>query len=213
MISTQTSRRALLNGVSGVTVAVSGGVVWRVWGNGVFIPAPGRLMSHGTTGAAPNWTGRWPWFRPGSSPLTRTTRSRGAFYIGENRIAVFADHARHIGAFDPYRREMALSLGCAIDDVVGPPGHKAFSRGSSWRRIASHRADRNIASAPYSSIATMSPSMRRGFRRSSTPRPRFCPRRPRNRPIGSGSTRPAWSMLAPRRFWALSPSPTSTISR
>ena len=31
---------------------------------------------------------------------------------------MFADHDRHLGTFDPYRREMALSLGCAIENMV-----------------------------------------------------------------------------------------------
>jgi nitroreductase len=40
------------------------------------------------------------------------------FQIGSDRIDVYADADRHLGAMDPYRREMHLSLGCALENAV-----------------------------------------------------------------------------------------------
>ena len=40
------------------------------------------------------------------------------FQIGSDRIDVYADTDRHLGAMDPYRREMHLSLGCALENAV-----------------------------------------------------------------------------------------------
>jgi len=40
------------------------------------------------------------------------------FEIGEREITVFADRARNLGAFDPFRREMHLGLGAAIENAV-----------------------------------------------------------------------------------------------
>lgn len=40
------------------------------------------------------------------------------FDVGPDRIAVFADTSRHLGSFDPFRREMMLSLGCALENMV-----------------------------------------------------------------------------------------------
>jgi len=40
------------------------------------------------------------------------------FQIGSDRIDVYADPERHLGAMDPYRREMHLSMGCALENAV-----------------------------------------------------------------------------------------------
>jgi hypothetical protein len=40
------------------------------------------------------------------------------FRIGSDRIDVYADTDRHLGAMDPFRREMHLSLGCALENSV-----------------------------------------------------------------------------------------------
>lgn len=40
------------------------------------------------------------------------------FQIGSERIDVYADADRHLGAMDPFRREMHLSLGCALENAV-----------------------------------------------------------------------------------------------
>ena len=40
------------------------------------------------------------------------------FHIDAGRIDVYADTARNLGAMDPFRREMHLSLGCAVENAV-----------------------------------------------------------------------------------------------
>ena len=40
------------------------------------------------------------------------------FQFGSDRIDVYADPERHLGAMDPFRREMHLSLGCALENAV-----------------------------------------------------------------------------------------------
>jgi hypothetical protein len=40
------------------------------------------------------------------------------FSVSATAIAVYADRARHLGTFDPFRREMHLGLGCAIENLV-----------------------------------------------------------------------------------------------
>jgi hypothetical protein len=40
------------------------------------------------------------------------------FHIDTGHIDVYPDSARNLGAMDPYRREMHLSLGCAIENAV-----------------------------------------------------------------------------------------------
>jgi len=40
------------------------------------------------------------------------------FRVGERRVELFADPTRHLGTIDPYRREMRLGLGCAIENMA-----------------------------------------------------------------------------------------------
>jgi hypothetical protein len=40
------------------------------------------------------------------------------FQIASDRIDVYADEDRNLGAMDPFRREMHLSLGCALENAV-----------------------------------------------------------------------------------------------
>jgi nitroreductase len=41
-----------------------------------------------------------------------------SFCAGDDRIELFADEARNLGAMDPFRREMHISLGCALQNLV-----------------------------------------------------------------------------------------------
>ena len=49
------------------------------------------------------------------------------FRVSDNRIDVFADTARNLGAMDPLFRELDVSLGCAIENIVvaGPANGKS----------------------------------------------------------------------------------------
>ncbi len=40
------------------------------------------------------------------------------FEVSGTTVAVHADRSRHLGAFDPFRREMHLGVGCAIENLV-----------------------------------------------------------------------------------------------
>jgi hypothetical protein len=48
------------------------------------------------------------------------------FEVSGSSVAVTADRARHLGAFDPFRREMHLGIGCAIENLVRAA--RAFGR-------------------------------------------------------------------------------------
>jgi hypothetical protein len=73
------------------------------------------------------------------------------FRIDGNRIDVYADMERHLGAMDPFRREMYLSLGCALENAVliarslGYAASIEIASGS-LREEASTRAPRRVAS-------------------------------------------------------------------
>ena len=118
MTTKLTSRRALLKGLAGLTVLAAGGVVWRAWSNGVFHVGSGPAYEPWHDWRDDPLDGPLALVRAGILAANAHNTQPWRFHVAENQIAVFADHARHLGAFDPFRREMALSLGCAIENMV-----------------------------------------------------------------------------------------------
>jgi nitroreductase len=114
------TRRALLKrltaGAGVVAVVAAGGATWRAVDQGVFIPGTGpaydpwradlrsrdpmRLVAAGILAA--NAHDSQPW----------------AFRVGADRIDLFADTGRSMGAMDPLQREMYISVGCALENLV-----------------------------------------------------------------------------------------------
>jgi nitroreductase len=103
-------------GASAAVIVAGGGLTWRAIDQGVFAPGTGPayepwhldLSSGGTmslVGAAilaANAHDSQPW----------------AFRVAPARIDLFAAMERSIGAMDPLGREMQLSLGCALENLV-----------------------------------------------------------------------------------------------
>lgn len=108
-------QKAVIVGSAAVALAALG---YRGWERGVFAGATG-----------PAYT---PWDEWGGSELEGSQRPLRAailaasphdtqpwlFDVSDDTIAVYADRARHLGSFDPFRREMHLGLGCAIENFV-----------------------------------------------------------------------------------------------
>jgi hypothetical protein len=109
------NRRAVVAGGAGLAVAALG---YRAWDRGVLTGATGRAYRpwdewHGTAAdghrrplraailaASPHDTQPW------------------LFTVSSRDVTVYADRTRHLGTFDPFRREMHLGLGCAIENFV-----------------------------------------------------------------------------------------------
>jgi hypothetical protein len=114
------SRRMMIAGGAGALVAA--GLGYRIWDRGVF---------EGPHGApyAPwdDWQGS---IADGMSrPLSAAILAANPhdtqpwlFELGDGRITVYADRARNLGSFDPFRREMQLGIGCAIENFVRAAG-------------------------------------------------------------------------------------------
>lgn len=118
----------MLTGVGGGLVAALGGVAWRAADQGVFTPetarpgfvpwrdvAEGRhtgpmaVAAAGVLAASPHNTQPW------------------LFRVSPSAIDLHAVPARHLGAFDPYRREMMLGLGCAVENMVQAAGGQGLT--------------------------------------------------------------------------------------
>ncbi|TMR89278.1 Acg family FMN-binding oxidoreductase [Nonomuraea basaltis] len=130
-VSTRPERRTLgrrrflrMAGLGAGTVALAGAgsLTWRAVQEGVF-----------ATGIGPAYAAWDQWHPPGHDVLNLVRAAVLAasahntqpwlFRAGRDRIDLYADFERGMGSMDPLRREMYLSLGCALENLVlaGPP--------------------------------------------------------------------------------------------
>ncbi len=109
------TRRTILSGAGALVLA---GLGYRAWDRGVF--------SAGTGPAYAPWT---VWQGDGANGARRPLHAAilaanphdtqpWLFAAKDNAITVFADRSRNLGTMDPFRREMHLGLGCAVENIV-----------------------------------------------------------------------------------------------
>jgi len=117
------TRRQMLAGLS---VLVAGGLVWRACDNGVF-----------SVGDGPAYEPWHDWNRDGLAPPLSLIRASilaanahntqpWLFRSSDDRIEIHADLSRNLGAFDPFRRELFISLGCALENLVIAAGQEGL---------------------------------------------------------------------------------------
>src|SRR5690242_4855975 len=110
-------RRALIGGAGAAALALAG-LSYRGWDRGVL-----------SSGMGPAYAAWGDWKGDAADGIARPVRAAilasnphdtqpWLFKVGENAITVFADRARNLGTFDPFRREMHLGLGAAIENLV-----------------------------------------------------------------------------------------------
>jgi hypothetical protein len=117
----------LLKGAALTMVAGVGGLFWRAVNQGVFSEGEGpayepwrawrvdgergpvRLVRAAILAASPHNTQPW------------------LFRVAESSIDVWVDRRRHIGAIDPYLREMYVGVGCAIENMMTTAAHEGYA--------------------------------------------------------------------------------------
>lgn len=116
---------ALGLGAGTVVVVGAGGVTWRAVDQGVFAVGTGSAYA-----AWDDWnpTGHDTLDLVRAAVLAANAHNTQpwVFRVAPVRIDLFAVPARNIGTIDPLRREMQISLGCALENLVlaGPPNGK-----------------------------------------------------------------------------------------
>jgi hypothetical protein len=101
-----------------VAVTAGGFGLWRATNQGVFATGEGSAYA-----AWDDWAGK-----PGSGSLNLVRAAILAanahdsqpwlFHVGPDRIDLYADERRNLGSIDPFIREMHLSLGCALENLL-----------------------------------------------------------------------------------------------
>ncbi len=112
------TRRAVLWG-GGLLVLAAGGVVWRGVDRGAFTTATGQAYEPWETWNDPSHAGT-PLALVAAGILAANAHNTQPwlFAISDDEIVLAADDRRHLGHFDPYRRELGLSLGCALENML-----------------------------------------------------------------------------------------------
>ncbi len=113
-----TRRQALKRGLTGVTVIAAGGLVWRAWDNGALNVGGGPPYEMWRDWREARLDGPLAIVRAGILAANAHNTQPWRFTIGEHGVALYADPGRNLGSFDPFRRELTLSLGCALENMA-----------------------------------------------------------------------------------------------
>src|SRR5262245_51035461 len=107
------------------TVVFSGGAAlalsalgYRAWDRGVFAGATGSAYRPWDESRGSDQDGNRRPLRSAILGASPHNTQPWLFEVSGDAIAVYADRALHLGAFDPFRREMHIGLGCAIENFV-----------------------------------------------------------------------------------------------
>ncbi|MCI4658770.1 hypothetical protein [Cryobacterium zhongshanensis] len=115
------TRRSFLKvagiGVGSVVIAGAAGLTWRAVDGGVFASGTGEAFAAWAQ-AGPEAHDALGLVRAAVLAANAHNAQPWQFRVTDNRIDVFADTTRNLGTMDPLLREMDVSLGCAIENIV-----------------------------------------------------------------------------------------------
>ncbi|HVU21052.1 MAG TPA: hypothetical protein VHE09_09995 [Rhizomicrobium sp.] len=112
-----TTRRVVIGG-AGALVLAGAGLGYRAWDRGAFQAGEGDAFAPWR-----NWRGD---SRDGAKQPLRAAILAASphdtqpwmFAAAGDSITVYANRARNMGSFDPFRREMHLGIGCSIENLM-----------------------------------------------------------------------------------------------
>ena len=123
------SRRTML--VGGTGLAVVAGLGYRIWDRGVLSGPQGQAYAPWSEWRGNLVDGLKRPLRAAILAANPHDTQPWLFELRDESITVYADRARNLGTFDPFRREMQLGLGAAIENLVraaGVDGYVAYVR-------------------------------------------------------------------------------------
>jgi hypothetical protein len=104
--------------IAGGAAAALAALGYRAWDRGVFAGATGPAYTPWKQWGGRDLDGIRRPVRAATLAASPHNTQPWLFDISDDAIEVYADRARHLGSFDPFRREMHLGLGCAIENLV-----------------------------------------------------------------------------------------------
>jgi hypothetical protein len=110
------NRRALL--IGGASVAALAALGYRAWDRGVWAAGQGDAYAPWASWRGDDVDGVKRPLHAAILAANPHNTQPWLFRPGRDTIDVLADRARNLGAFDPFRREMHLGLGAAIENLV-----------------------------------------------------------------------------------------------
>lgn len=111
-----TTRRWAIGG--GVAAAAAAGLGYRVWDRGVFSSGEGPAFAPWDEWPAPPTEGLKATVRAAILAANAHDSQPWLFHIANDTVDIYADRARNLGTFDPFRREMWISTGAAISNLL-----------------------------------------------------------------------------------------------
>jgi len=111
-----TSRRTML--ASGAAAFALSALGYRAWDRGVFAGATGPAYAPWDEWAGSDRDGDRRPLRAAILAASPHDTQPWLFEMSAQAVGVYADRGRHLGSFDPFRREMHLGVGCAIENFV-----------------------------------------------------------------------------------------------
>jgi nitroreductase len=112
-------------GVGSLVVVGAGDLTWRAVDGGVFATGTGPAYAAWGQSRAPG-AGSMGLVRAAVLAANAHNAQPWRFKVAADRIDLYADMSRNLGAMDPLGREMDISLGAALENLVlaGPPNGK-----------------------------------------------------------------------------------------
>jgi nitroreductase len=112
---TLASRKAVIASIGGMALSALG---YRAWDRGVFTGATGPAYTSWDEWHGSELDGNQRPLRAAVLAASPHNTQPWQFEVSTVAITVYADRSRHLGSFDPFRREMHLGLGCAIENLL-----------------------------------------------------------------------------------------------
>lgn len=111
-------RRKVLGWGAGLATAACGGLLGRAWYRGAFNPGQGPAFEAWSEWEREPLKGPEALIQAAVLAASPHNTQPWKFVLAGNRIHALADLDRNLGAMDPLRRELVISLGCALENLV-----------------------------------------------------------------------------------------------
>jgi hypothetical protein len=124
-------RRSFLKHAAIVSIAVANGEVWRAYGQDSSSYGEGPAFEPWKTWRKDASEGPLALVRAAILSSNAYNSQPWLFEVAKSKIKLFADTRRNLGAFDPYLRELHISLGCALENLqlaAGANGYRTSLR-------------------------------------------------------------------------------------